>query len=147
MSLNASGLRDTARVLRISPDTVLRELKKKEVALASVNAALLRTLNPEEVTVDMERAGEAEMDAMGSVVGKKKEPRGLWHAIDHAMGAVLASVVGRRKDAVFLQLQALLEPLGLSAFRRIIGGRTRGISLLRCMVQASVIHRKASAST
>ena len=33
MSLNASGIRDTARVLQISPDTVLRELKKKEAAL------------------------------------------------------------------------------------------------------------------
>src|ERR1700758_1634333 len=29
MSLNASGIRDTARVLRISTDTVLSELKKK----------------------------------------------------------------------------------------------------------------------
>src|SRR6266446_5989844 len=33
MSLNASGVRDTARVLRISTDTVLRELRKKEPAL------------------------------------------------------------------------------------------------------------------
>ena len=30
MSLNASGVRDTARVLRISTDTVLSELKRKE---------------------------------------------------------------------------------------------------------------------
>src|SRR5438093_7766875 len=45
MSLNASGIRDTARVLQISTDTVLRELKKKEAALESVNTALLRTLN------------------------------------------------------------------------------------------------------
>src|SRR4030095_13698659 len=37
MSLNASGVRDTARVLRISTDTVLSELRKKEVALESVN--------------------------------------------------------------------------------------------------------------
>jgi transposase-like protein len=29
MALNGSGLRDTARVLGISPDTVLNELKKK----------------------------------------------------------------------------------------------------------------------
>ena len=29
MSLNASGMRDTARVLRISTDTVLRALRKK----------------------------------------------------------------------------------------------------------------------
>src|SRR5215471_19302551 len=44
MSLNASGVRDTARSLHICPNTVLRELKKKEAALESVNTALLRTL-------------------------------------------------------------------------------------------------------
>ena len=37
MSLNASGVRDTARSLHICPNTVLRELKKKETALESVN--------------------------------------------------------------------------------------------------------------
>src|SRR5213596_2213951 len=46
MSLNASGIRDTARVLRISTDTVLRALRKKEAALAAVNSALLRTIDP-----------------------------------------------------------------------------------------------------
>jgi insertion element IS1 protein InsB len=34
----------------------------------------------------------------------------------HATGAVLAAVVGRRKDEVFLQWKALLEPLGLTRF-------------------------------
>jgi hypothetical protein len=68
MSLNASGVRDTARVLRISTDTVLSELKKKEAALESVNTALLRTLPPDEVTVAIERAGEAEMDEIWSFV-------------------------------------------------------------------------------
>jgi IS1 family transposase len=116
MSLNASGVRDTARVLRISTDTVLSELKKKEAALESVNTALLRILHPDEVTVAIERAGEAEMDEMWSFVGSKKDQRWLWHAIDHATGAVLAYVFGRRKDEVFLQLKALLEPLGLTRF-------------------------------
>ena len=37
MSLNASGVRDTARSLHICPNTVLRELKKKEMALEAVN--------------------------------------------------------------------------------------------------------------
>src|SRR5262245_60683467 len=114
MSLNARGSRDTARVLRISTDTVLRELRKKAAALESVNSALLPTLNPDAVTVDSERAGEAERDAMWSFVGKKKAPRWRWHAIDHATGAVLAYVFGRRKDAVLLQLNALLEPFGLT---------------------------------
>jgi len=116
MSLNASGMRDTARVLRISTDTVLSELKKKEAILESVNTALLRTLNPAEVAVDIERAGEAEMDEMWSFVGKKGNPRWLWHAIDHHTGAVLVYVFGRRKDEVFLQLKTLLEPFGLTRF-------------------------------
>jgi len=113
MSLNASGVRDTARSLHICPNTVLRELKKKEAALESVNTALLRTLNPAEVTWDLERAGEAEVDEMWSFVRHKGNPRWLWHAIDHHTGKVLAYVFGRRKDEVFLQLKALLEPFGL----------------------------------
>ena len=98
MSLNASGVRDTARSLHICPNTVLRELKKKEVALESVNTALLRTLKPTEITVNIERAGEAEMDEMWSFVGNKGNPRWLWHAIDHHTGMVLAYVFGRRKE-------------------------------------------------
>ena len=62
MSLNASGVRDTARVLHISTDTVLNELRKKEVALESVTTAVLRTLTPEDIVVNVERTGEAEMD-------------------------------------------------------------------------------------
>jgi transposase-like protein len=31
MAMNASGIRDTARVLRISPTTVINELKKKNL--------------------------------------------------------------------------------------------------------------------
>jgi len=29
MAVNASGIRDTARVLHVSPSTVIKELKKK----------------------------------------------------------------------------------------------------------------------
>ena len=116
MSLNASGVRDTARVLHISTDTVLNALRKKAAALESVNTALLRTLNPDDIVVHVERAGEAEMDEMWSFVGKKKEPRWLWHAIDHGTGAVLAYVFGRRKDEVFLKLKGLLEPFGLTRY-------------------------------
>src|SRR4030095_8467646 len=62
MSLNASGVRDTARSLHISPTTVLSTLKKKEAGLESVNSALLHTLAPERVAIDIERAGEAEAE-------------------------------------------------------------------------------------
>lgn len=53
---------------------------------------------------------------MWAYVGNKKQPRWLWHAINHHTGAVLAYVLGRRKDEVFLQLKALLEPFGIKRF-------------------------------
>ncbi len=53
---------------------------------------------------------------MWSFVGKKGNQRWLWHAIDHHTGQVLASVFGHRKDEVFMQLKALLEPFGLTRF-------------------------------
>jgi insertion element IS1 protein InsB len=66
--------------------------------------------------VDIEQAGEAEIDEMWSFVGHKGNPRWLWHTIDHHTGAVLAYVFGRRQDKVFLQLKALLESFGLTRF-------------------------------
>ena len=51
--LHASGVRDTVRSLPISPTTVLRELKKQEAVLESVHTALLRTLDPEKIPVDI----------------------------------------------------------------------------------------------
>ena len=53
---------------------------------------------------------------MWSYVSKKSNPYWLWHAIDHQSGKVLAYVFGRRKDEVFLQLKALLEPFNISRF-------------------------------
>ena len=49
-------------------------------------------------------------------VQRKKEPRWLWHAIDHFSGKVLAYVFGRRKDEVFLKLKELLEPFGIKRY-------------------------------
>ena len=124
MRLNASGVRDTARSLHVCPNTVLRALKKQATTLEAVNTAVLRTLNPAEVAWDMERAGEAEaeMDAMWSFGGNKSNPRWLWHAIDHQTGKVVAYVFGRRKEDVFLQLKALLEPCGLTRYDTDYGG-------------------------
>lgn len=75
MRLNASGVRDTARVLRIRTDTVLRALRQKEAVLESVNTALLRTVDPDEMLVDMQQAGEAEMDEIWRFVGNSSPRR------------------------------------------------------------------------
>ena len=89
-----------------------------------MNHAVLQSVHPEQVEVEICRAEEieprrglmAELDEMWSYVGKKANPRWLWHAIDHHSGQVLAYVFGQRKDRVFLQLQALLEPFGITRF-------------------------------
>ena len=55
----------------------------------------------------IQRVEDAEVDEKGSYVGKKREPRWLWHAIDPRSGHVLVYGLGRRKDGVLLQLKAL----------------------------------------
>lgn len=89
-----------------------------------VNQKLLRQLQSENIEVDIERveavssstAEESELDEMWSFVGKKTNPRWLWHAIDHNTGRVLAYVFGCRKDEVFLQLKKLLKPFGIKQY-------------------------------
>jgi len=78
-----------------------------------VNKPLLHTLEPNAVEVVIRRIEDAEVDEMWSFVGKKKQQRWLWHAIDHRTGAVLAYVFGRRKDEVFVKLK---EPFGITRY-------------------------------
>jgi insertion element IS1 protein InsB len=99
-------------------------MKKKAPALQHVNEPLLQILHPEQVAVEVCRSEEldrrrgltSELDEMWSFVRSKANPRWLWHAIDHHTGKVLAYVFGRRKDDVFLQLQQLLAPFGITKF-------------------------------
>lgn len=99
-------------------------IKKKAAQLQQVNLSVLKQLNLEQIEVEIRlveapeglNGFESELDEMWSYVGKKDNPRWLWHAIDHQSGKVLAYVFGRRKDEVFLQLKALLEPFGISHF-------------------------------
>ncbi len=89
-----------------------------------MNQKLLQRLKPEDVEVDVVRfeeleaseVEESELDEMWSYVGKKTNPRWLWHAVDRRTGQVLAYVFGRRKDQVFLQLKRLLEPFGIKRY-------------------------------
>jgi insertion element IS1 protein InsB len=89
-----------------------------------VNRAVWQYWHPEPVESKSCRADEfaqrrgrtSALDEVWSSVGKKAEPRGLGHAIDQHSGHVLAYVFGRRQDAVFLELQTLLEPLGITRF-------------------------------
>ena len=46
----------------------------------------------------------------------KAHRRWLWHAIDPYTGTVLAYGCGRRQDDVFLKLQQLLDPFGITRY-------------------------------
>jgi len=59
---------------------------------------------------------EVELDEIWDCVGDKKTARWLWHVIDHHTGQVLAYVLGNRADHVFLALQTLLEPFGMTRY-------------------------------
>jgi insertion element IS1 protein InsB len=116
--------------LRNRPDRVFGKdngdqgIEKKEPALEPVNHTLLAILNPAQIEVEIWREDDlakrrglsSELDEMWSYVRCKSNPRWLWHAIDHHTGKILAYVFGRRQDAVFLQLKALLEPFGITRY-------------------------------
>jgi insertion element IS1 protein InsB len=53
---------------------------------------------------------------MGSFVGSKHQQRWLWHAIDHHTEQTLAYVCGACEDDVFVDLQGLLAPFGITRF-------------------------------
>jgi IS1 family transposase/transposase-like protein len=114
MRLNAHGVRDPARVLRLRTDPVRSALHPRAAARASVHTTRRRPVTPEAMAVHLERAGEADLDARGSVVGQKPAQRWWWQAIAHGPGAVVADVCGRRQDEVCVRLKARLEPCGIT---------------------------------
>ena len=62
------------------------------------------------------RNEEAEIDEMWSFVQSKKQQRGLWSAIDHRTGKMLANVLAPHEDAALVKLKQLLHPFGLTHF-------------------------------
>ena len=76
-----------------------------------MNRKLLEHRQQENVSVqvDIVKIEEVELDEMWSFVGKKSNPRWLWHAIDHHTHEVLAYHFGTRKDSAFRALQKKLN--------------------------------------
>jgi insertion element IS1 protein InsB len=81
-----------------------------------VNPALVPGGGESKAEVVIHKVKEAELDEMWSFVGRKKQPRWLWEALDHQTGRVVAYVFGRREDQALLALKALLAPLGIRRF-------------------------------
>jgi IS1 family transposase/transposase-like protein len=118
MAINGSGIRDTSRVLEISPTTVISTLKKAEKLTQNVNIKLLEKKSKENIEIDVVPMNtlDIELDEMWSFVQKKSNQRWLWLAIDHRTGETIAFVFGRRKDEVFLKLKKLLDAFNISKY-------------------------------
>ena len=84
MTLNNSGIRDIAGVLRISVNTVLNRIRK-----AAAELPILRT---------PVRAQTVELDEFWSFVGSKKNQRWTWLGLTSSSGRIGAVVNGRRTD-------------------------------------------------
>ena len=85
MTMNASGIRDIARVLQISPNTVLSIIKAAALAVAE-------PLAPKQIK-------NLEMDEFWSFVGKKANQRWTGYGFDRERKRIVAYVNGRRTDA------------------------------------------------
>lgn len=69
-----------------------------------------------QITVDIVKVEEVEMDEMWSFVKKKSNQRWLWHAIDHKTHDVLAYDFGARKDEVFRSFQQKLSHFDIDVY-------------------------------
>ncbi|HAK1938954.1 TPA: IS1 family transposase [Salmonella enterica] len=105
MAMNGSGCRDTARVLDISLNTVLRHLKN---------------LAPQQVTQHVEPGAEVviccEADEQLSFVRCKGNPRWLFYAYDRIRKRVFAHVFGPRNALTLQRLLALLSKLNIAFY-------------------------------
>jgi insertion element IS1 protein InsB len=59
---------------------------------------------------------EVQADEQWSYVGRKKNQRWLWYAIDAATGRILSFVFGRRKDDICQQLIAKLKRFNIRTY-------------------------------
>ncbi len=102
MSLNGSGIRDTARVLRISTTTVMRVICRHAESLPTLKL-------PDHVA-------DVELDEMWSYVEKKKNQCWLWLAYSPKHRQMLAFSLGRRTDESLRNLLDKLSTVQVTRF-------------------------------
>jgi IS1 family transposase/transposase-like protein len=102
MCLNGSGIRDTARVLRISATTVIKLIRRQAEELL-----------PEKLP---ERVADVEIDEMWSFVEKKKNQCWLWLAYSPKHRQMLAYSLGKRTDESLRDLLGKLSAVQITRF-------------------------------
>jgi len=120
--------------------------------LQAVNHDFLALRRHDQIVVDIVKVEDnadvsrqdtsVEMDEMLSYVGCKDNQKWLWHAVDRITGKVLAYVLGRRRDEVFLKLKDLLEPFEITRFYTDDWGAIIAISIPSPMLLGNKARRK-----
>ena len=146
MAINGSGIRDTARVLKINKNTIIRTLKKANT-LVQVHPKLTEFCANRKLEVRLEAAYEAEIDEQWPYVGNKSNQRWLWYAIDHATNTLLAYVFGKRQDEVFQTLKTQLGPYPIVRYYTDNWGAYNATWSQTNMKSASATPKKSNAKT
>ena len=102
LTMNGSGVRDIARVLLVSLNTILKTLRQ----------ASIEVRDPEVPS----RVLDLEIDEFWSFVGAKKQQRWTWYGFDRQRRKVVASVNDRRTDATCKRLLKKLEGCQISRY-------------------------------
>ena len=105
MTLNGSGIRDTARVLGISTNTLLKTLR---CAACAIKEPRVPPLSP--------RIKNLEMDEQWSFVQSKKQQHWLWYGFNRRTKRIAAFVLGRRTDRSCRSLCKKLKPCRVQAY-------------------------------
>jgi len=113
LTLNSSGVRDISRILGISSNTVISELKKtihtNPYLIDNTEAEKLQKL---EVIIDY----QVEADEFWSFVGSKDNQRWTWYAMDKDSGIIVAWHNGKRTDADFLELLDHMKEIPVACY-------------------------------
>lgn len=102
MSLNGSGIRDTARVLRVSATTVMKLIRQQAA-----------NLPPEKLP---DRVTDVEIDEMWSYVERKKNQCRLWLAYSPKHRQMPAYSLGKRTDESLRNLLGKLSSVHITRY-------------------------------
>lgn len=102
MTMNSSGIRDIARVLSISTNTVLKTIRERAALIAEPRVP--------------PRIKDLEIDEFWSFVKDKSRQCWCWYGLNRATTRIAAYVLGRRTDSSCRQLAEKLSGCAVENF-------------------------------
>lgn len=102
MTMNSSGIRDTARVLSMSTQAVMKVIRERAAEISEPRVP--------------PRTRDLEIDESWSFIQKKSEQCWCWYGLNRSATRIAAYVLGRRTDASCQQLSDKLAGCAVENF-------------------------------